>query len=92
MTPIGTAEHARHLHRQVEQIADTAQDRTVQIIVQMGPTNELKQFLETSAEIMRRRQSIVSARELVPPRWQATTAKSKRSRRIDHGRTERRAG
>jgi subtilisin family serine protease len=65
------AERSRHLGRQIEKIADMASEPRFQVIVQMAPSKEIQQFVETSAEIMRRRRSIVSARALVPPHWES---------------------
>jgi subtilisin family serine protease len=75
----GTEVHAKYLMRQVERIADRASDGLCRVIVQMEPSDEVKQYVETSAEIMRRRRSIVSARELVPPRLDRQ--KGKRSKK-----------
>jgi len=76
-TSIGTQEHRRHLDRQCEKIADLAPAGTFEVIVQMAPSADVRDFVETSAEILRRRLSIVSARELIPPQRTVATRRRK---------------
>jgi subtilisin family serine protease len=56
----------RQLKKQIEKIADTFRDGTCQVLVQLAPAEESREFVKIATEIMRRRRSIVSARELVP--------------------------
>lgn len=57
----------KHLHQQVERIADESRETKVSVIVQMTTDDkEMETVLETGTEAIRRRRVTVAARDLLP--------------------------
>lgn len=66
----------KHLVEQIEQIADECENQRVSVIVQLTPEPELVEYLQDSAVARHQRQSIITARDLLPPpRRPATPAR-----------------
>lgn len=57
----------KHLDRQIERIADEAEDSVMSVIVQMEPPDDLGEYLRDSAEAIGKRRTAASARDLLPP-------------------------